>query len=407
MATMAQVKFERDSSPRAGGIDLLRATITVVVVAFHAILGYVTFGIFNPADYLKASTAPVVDGQQWIGFDLFFAFNNTFFMSLMFFISGLFVVPSLNRNGGMGFLRERARRLGVPFLFGMIFLSPLAYYPSYLLTGSDKSYPAYWRDMILVGPWPTGPLWFISKLMVFHLLVPPTYWCVQRWKISALFPPVLFRKFREEPLTFFLVALVLCIASYLPLFFLFGPYHWVFFGPICFNLSRSLLYLSNFGLGACLGARGLQFTFLGSVGTFGRRWPVWILFSGVFFFWSLLANKRMLEHYDPTTGIWNHPPGWLSNGVAFATCTATISLTALALFHRFTIPPSKLLDSLRANAYGIYLIHYPLVVWTQYFLLGWPLGAIAKATIVFGISLSGSWGLIALFRRIPAVRKII
>jgi hypothetical protein len=37
----------------------------------------------------------------------------------------------------------------------------------------------------------------------------------------------------------------------------------------------------------------------------------------------------------------------------------------------------------------------------------WPLGAIAKATIVFGVSLSGSWGLIALFRRIPAVSKII
>ena len=328
-------------------------------------------------------------------------------MSLMFFISGLFVVPNIERNGEMVFLRERAKRLGVPFLFGMIFLSPLAYYPSFLLTGSDKSYPAYWLDMILVGPWPTGPLWFISMLMVFNLFVPPTYWFIQRYKIQALFPAVLFRKFREEPLMFFLISLVFCIASYLPLYFIFGPYYWLFFGPFCFNVSRSLLYFSNFGLGVCLGARGLQATFLDSLGTFGRRWPLWFLFSGVFFIWSLLANKSMLEHYIPLKQIWNHPPGWLSNGLAFSTCTATISLAALALFQRFPMPQSRLLYSLRANAYGIYLIHYPLVVWTQYFLLGWPMGAIAKATIVFGVSLSGSWVLIALFRRIPAIGKII
>ncbi len=397
MATMVDVKKERDSSSRSGGIDLLRATITVVVVAFHSVLGYVTFGIFDPADYLKRSTAPVVDQQQWVGFDLFFAFNNTFFMSLMFFISGLFVVPSLNRKGVVAFLKDKAWRLGSPFLLGMFFLSPLAYYPSFLLTGSDKGYLAYWRDMILEGPWPTGPLWFISMLMAFHLLVAPAYLFIKRFGIRDFPPTELLRRVRREPVPFFLVAVVLCIVSYLPLLFLYGPYLWVFFGPFCFNASRFLLFLSNFGLGVYLGAHGLEATFLGTWGTFGRRWPVWVLLSGAFFIWFLVANKSMIEHYDANNEIWTQPPGWLSNGLAFATCTATISLTALALFHHFTFPPSRLLDSLRANAYGIYLIHYPLVVWTQYFLLGWPLGAIAKATIVFGVSLSGSWGLIALF----------
>lgn len=405
--TMADIKIALGSSRRNDGIDLLRATITAVVVAFHSVLGYVTFGVFDPADYFKRSTAPVVDQQQWIGFDLFFAFNNTFFMSLMFFISGLFVVPSLNRKGVVSYLKDKAWRLGAPFLLGMFFLSPLAYYPSFLLTGSDKGYLAYWRDMILEGPWPTGPLWFISMLLAFHLFVAPAYLFIKRFGIWECSSTELLKRVRREPVSFFLVAVVLCIGSYLPLLFLYGPFLWVFFGPFCFNASRFLLFLSNFGLGVYLGAQGLEATFLGNRGTFGRRWPVWLFLSGAFFIWFLVANKSMLEHFDVKNEIWSQPPGWLSNGLGFATCTATISLCALALFHHFTFPPSRLLDSLRANAYGIYLIHYPFVVWTQYFLLGWPLGAIGKATIVFVVSLSGSWGVVAMLRRIPVVSRII
>ena len=77
------------------------------------------------------------------------------------------------------------------------------------------------------------------------------------------------------------------------------------------------------------------------------------------------------------------------------------------MFQRFPIPASQWLDSLRANAYGIYLVHYPLVIWAQYYLLDWPLGAVAKAAIVFAVSLGGSWGLVAMARRIGAVGRII
>src|SRR5215467_13007348 len=42
-------------------------------------------------------------------------FNDTFFMALMFLLSGLFVWPSLERKGSARFLRDRTLRLGVPF----------------------------------------------------------------------------------------------------------------------------------------------------------------------------------------------------------------------------------------------------------------------------------------------------
>ena len=162
-----QPKAKR-STERSTGIDNLRVFITLLVLAHHAALAHTTWGIFDPGNYLMGSTAPIVDNQRWIGFDVFFSLNNTFFMSLMFLISGLFVHSSLQRKGWRLFLQDRFARLGIPFILGIMILSPLQYYPSYLRTGPNPiGYFAYWQEMILVGPWICGPLGFVSLIFLF------------------------------------------------------------------------------------------------------------------------------------------------------------------------------------------------------------------------------------------------
>ncbi|SEN92974.1 Acyltransferase family protein [Chitinophaga rupis] len=79
-------------------IDYLRSFITALVVAHHASLAYTTFASFNKDAYIL-STHPIVDTHRWIGLDIFENFNDVFFMSLMFFISGLFVLTSLDKKG--------------------------------------------------------------------------------------------------------------------------------------------------------------------------------------------------------------------------------------------------------------------------------------------------------------------
>src|SRR3974390_3355601 len=129
--------------PRDMAFDYLKATVVLMVVAHHSCLAYTTFAHFDPTDYLK-STAPVVDTARWGFFDYAENFNDVFFMSLMFFISGLFVCPSLRRSGALAFLRGRLIRLGVPFVVGVPLFMPLAYYASWQLTGHDQGYLAYW-----------------------------------------------------------------------------------------------------------------------------------------------------------------------------------------------------------------------------------------------------------------------
>jgi hypothetical protein len=113
-------------------IGYLRAFVTVLVVAHHAALAYHPFAPAPIASLIAEprlwQAFPVVDAQRWSGFSLLVGFNDTFFMSLMFFLSGLFVWKSLQRKGSGAFLRNRTLRLGLPFVVVAAFVAPLAYY---------------------------------------------------------------------------------------------------------------------------------------------------------------------------------------------------------------------------------------------------------------------------------------
>src|SRR5438876_12437912 len=126
-------------------IDNLRAVVILLVLAFHAVLAYLSFlpaapFAFDSPPFLWRSF-PIVDTVRWFGFDLFCAWLDVFLMSFFFLLSGLFAWPSLSRKGARAFLLDRARRLGVPFAIVVLLLMPLAHYPAYLQTATDPGIP--------------------------------------------------------------------------------------------------------------------------------------------------------------------------------------------------------------------------------------------------------------------------
>ncbi len=146
-------------------IDYLRSVVTLLVVAHHASLAYNTVSYLDANDYMKSST-PVVDLARWRPLDLFVGWNDTFFMCLMFLISGLFILPSLNRKGAGRFMTDRAKRLGIPFIVSAFLLAPLAYYPSWLLT-SESVQGGYLPRFFTNDGWASGPAWFIWVLLAY------------------------------------------------------------------------------------------------------------------------------------------------------------------------------------------------------------------------------------------------
>lgn len=165
---------------RTPWLDYLRAFITVLVVAHHSSLAYTTFASFNKDAYIL-STHPVVDTARSRALDIFEDFNDVFFMSLMFLISGIFVLPALARKGPRAFARDRFRRLFIPFAVAVTILMPLAYYPAWYLAKGNFNSLAYLKDYFTVESWPVGPPWFIWVLFAFNCLLALCYRSSKLW----------------------------------------------------------------------------------------------------------------------------------------------------------------------------------------------------------------------------------
>src|SRR3954454_19815000 len=136
-------------------LDRTRTFLTLVVLIHHAVIPYTHFGHTDP--------------KSWIGFDAVVLATDSFFMAMFFFLSGLFVWPSLTHKAPHIFVRDRLLRLGLPYAIAAFTIIPIAYYALELRHHPEVSFTAFWWKTITAGPWPSGPVWFIWVLLAFDL----------------------------------------------------------------------------------------------------------------------------------------------------------------------------------------------------------------------------------------------
>jgi surface polysaccharide O-acyltransferase-like enzyme len=385
------MSLEKDS--RLYWIDNLRSFITVLVVAHHSSLAYTTFASFNKKAY-ASSTHPIVDPARWIGMDLFEDFNDIFFMSLMFLISGVFVISSLNKKGISIFISERFKRLFIPFLAGVILLMPIAYSSSYLLAHGQFSLGPFLIDFFKTQAWPVGPPWFIWVLFLFNLLVAMTYPYLKKPLQKT---GVFFVSLNNKPFKLLLIWYLITWMAYIPILMATSPGQWTGIGPFDFQLSRILLYVSYFLLGSILGAVPLNSGLFSSQGLFVKKWYVWVLACGLAYSLLKLSEVPLTNWYE-TKQIALLPATLIYRSLWVLSCTLSC-IAFLTLFKKVFNLVSPLSKSLSANAYGIYLFHFIFVLWIQFFLLQTALPAGQKFFITFILSLLLSYGLVLVLRK--------
>jgi len=102
-------------------------------------------------------------------------------------------------------------------------------------------------------------------------------------------------------------------------------------------------------------------------------------------------------------------PDWYeaSYGLFFAVFSAAILLAILAYFLRFKRAGFSILDPMQPDAYGMFLVHYPIALWLQYWLFDVDLPAIVKATIGFVLTVALSWAATAALRKIPGATRVL
>jgi glucan biosynthesis protein C len=379
----------------------LRGFAIVMVVAFHSCIAYLSSQPdaalpFDVAPYGWRAN-PIVDSARWLGFDLFCAFQYIYLMQLLFFLSGLFVWPSLSRKGGGKFLYDRFLRLGVPFAIGLYVLMPVAYYPVYRVTAVDPSWSAFWSHWIGLPFWPSGPMWFLWLLLVFNVAAAGLFWLAPRagealGELSA--------KAGSHPGRFFIALVSVLALAYLPPAMVFEPWQWMQFGPFAFQPSLAPQYVIYFFAGLGVGAYGFDRGLLEGDGVLAQRWARWLVGTGAaFLLW--VVPTALIVHGTLVPGL------RLVASLGLVLCPASACLALAAVFLRFAGRQRPVFESFADNAYGIYLVHYVFVIWLQYILLHAPLFAVAKAAIVFTGALALSWATSAAICRVPIGARLM
>jgi peptidoglycan/LPS O-acetylase OafA/YrhL len=389
---------ETRAAPIASGrnlaLDRARTFIIMLVLIHHSVIPYTYHGH--------------TDRHSFIGFDCVVWFNDSFFMAAMFLLSGLFVWPSLQRKGNGQFLRDRCWRLGLPSLVCAAILMPIAYYAVALRHDPDIGFTDFWWNMVTVGPWPSGPAWFVSVLLALdgiaalsYLAAPNLVAVATRLSLASL----------ARPSRLFWALLIASIVVYVPAVLYLGASRWFVVGPFSVQASRILLYALYFCTGVGIGAIPLGREMLAADGGLARRWPIWLA-AAIASYGSILALAYIQYAVLPDQ---NQQPLWwqIAYALAFVSYSAAQTFNVLALFLRFENAGSSLLDCLRDNAYGIYLVHYVAVLWLQYALSDISFGpvtqlsAVIKATLVFILTLAFSNAATAALRRIPGATRVL
>ncbi len=391
----------RSASRSSLALDNLRGIVILVVLGFHSALAYVSW-IPAPAVPFDSPpynwrAFPIVDQQRFFGFDLLCAWQDVYLMSLMFFLSGLFVWPSLQRKGVWNFVRERALRLGVPYAFGMAVVIPIAVYPAYRMTAMVPRIASYWHALLGLPFWPNGPLWFLWQLLALNLIAALVFWIARDVAGNlgrSSTPP------RTGFGCYFAGLLAASALAYVPLALAFTPWAWSDSGLFAVQFCRPLNYAVYFFAGVGVGVDGIDRGLLAADGVLARHWARWLGAAlAALALWMGLTALTLKP--DATTGI------DVAAYLAYVLACATGCFFLIAVTLRFAAKRSPVLGRLGADAYGLYLFHYLFVVWLQYLLLAVPLFAVLKAMIVFALTLVMTWITVSAVERIPLGARLI
>lgn len=375
--------------PRIHFLDHFRDMLIVSVLLWHASVIY--GGHVRSRWFFQ-------DQETGTLFDIAVFTTELFLIPLLFYLAGHFAVASIARHGARRFLIDKAKRLMIPFVFGVVFLVPINFYLNRCASGTvSTGYLRYWLATFFTTDLGPAHLWYLYVLF-FFCAVHAAVWSLHRvWRgAHAEAVPV-----AREPALCFLLGFWLFSAIGLTVVTLaagYGP--WVpFLGMKLFTYqpSRCLLDLCYYFLGVYGAMNG--WTWAGASRGKAAAWLVVLMGASV----GLMAFRA---RYAPVVDA--VPLAALVNSLLHALVTLSALCTLAMVLRLWCNVPYGWARVLSRNSYAIYIVHQPVIVWIQYVLTGFRFSAYLKFAMVAGVGLSLS--LVAshfVLRRIPGLRNVL
>ena len=351
---------------RYHGLDILRSFALILGLFFHASIPFAE----NPLPLWIVYD----ESKSWI-FDSIIVGTHSFRMPLFFLLAGFFSALLYRKLGERNFLIARTKKIILPFIASMLFLTPLMVI-EYMWAGFNTN------------PWETGNQFHWKNYPVFHL-----------WFLEILI---------------IITALVmLCIVS-VKYFFANTYVHLQRF--LDSNSNKNKLFCNALVL-ACLGFVGYLSwsTFPGDqfIDAFTVTQPLNKIFFYLIFFllgWVLYCNSHLFERVQGSIKIslvlgsialifllWVRY--WLFihkdeqfivltvlGNIAVPIAAVFLSLGIFGFFTHEKFKPSITIDYFVKASYWIYLIHLPIIFYIQFIIKDWQINIFIKYIFIICIT---------------------
>ncbi|WP_395739915.1 acyltransferase family protein [Prosthecobacter sp.] len=341
---------------RLHALDNLRAIVMLTGITQHAALSYV----------VSIDFWPVYDVSRSFGFNILVGITNGFRSHLFFILAGFFARLLWLRAGLTGFIRNRAERIGLPFVLGTLTLVPLSGLIRLWATHQLPLAPGQWTTLFTRSEhfWFLEMLLIICALAALILRAAPRIPLAQRSlrPLDAAFDWLLARPWRIVALV--PVGMLLMWAHQNV-----GLVHHK--GHDLTPPPRAVLYYGHFFLLGCWLHRRSH-----HLQTLAQSYLSYLLLAVLSF--PVFGIGYMIYH---TPG--HAQPLWLKTLViaASALYAWAAAFALIGFFIRHVHSHTPRIRYLADASYWCYIAHFPLVLWLQILMLPWEVNCWVKFTL--------------------------
>lgn len=285
-------------------IDWLRVIAIGLLLVYHIAIGFQSWGIM---------LGFITNDKPWESLWIPMAMLNVWRIPLLFFVSGMGVYFAIQKRNWKQLLKERARRIFIPFVFGIFVIVPISIYICQHYYHGEFSYT----------PNP-GHLWFLGNIFIYVIILSPVFFYLKKNEEGKVVTWI--KKGLGNPL-----GLLLVIAAFIAEVMLVDP--------VLYELYAMTWH--GFFLGLFAFFFGFLFVLSGS--SFWNmllKWRWLFLAAAVSLYtWRLLQSLMKVPNFQLVI----ETDSWIFSLFAFG--------------YKYLNSPGKILSYLSQAAYPIYIIH--------------------------------------------------
>jgi hypothetical protein len=364
-------------------MDTLRGFTIFLVVIYHVTLIYTEF---TPVQKYLILLDPVPETYKGLFMGILTLTSGPLLNSLMFFIAGFFAFGAYQRKGGLLFFKDKIKKLGIPYLGGLITLAPLTLYIANRSWGKDDSFPRFWlKEFFLPRTINPQHLWFIGVLLIFFIISIPVFGFLRKRKQET-------RHKRCTQKIMIIFFLLITFLFYFGLNFRYRTYTFISIYIIKFPPVLLPLYAAYFALGVYA---SFQKWFSGGRKEYIYPWAVTYTLSLILYMGIFVIIPTSMEANNPLMAL------------AYTVSIFSGIMLMIAVFKRYANKETKFIAWFSRNSYGAYLLHYLIVFGLVYLTRTISLPVMVKyiAQCVFCPCLA--WVLAGLLKSYTPLRRIL